>query len=286
MKKVALLGTAPSSVHLAPFKDPSWAIWACSPGNYPILARERVDAFFELHRWEPPVIGLGHLQVPWFTPEYTAWLRQLKCPVYTGEYVPELPTSVRLPREQLQEKFGPYFFTSSLAWMMAWALESNPDLEEIGLWGVDMSAKEEYIEQRQGCHFFITEAVRRGIKITVPPESDLLQAPMQYAIDEWCPMMIKITARRNELLARQRNAQMQIQNANNELWFVNGALDDIDYFHRVWVSNAGLEKLAAQGTAEPEAIATVTVKDGTVTATDGLGRVVDVDFNKGAEALA
>lgn len=281
MKKIAILGTAPSSVHLAPFKDLSYQIWACSPGNYPVLARERCDVFFELHRFESPVIGLGHLQVPWFTPEYVAWLRQFKGTIYTGEQVLELPTSVRLPREHLQEVFGPYFFTSSIAWMAALALETNPDLEELGFFGVDMSAKEEYIEQRQGCHYFITEAVKRGIKITVPPESDLLQAPMQYAIDEWMPMMIKITARRKELEGRRAAAQQAINNANNELWFVSGALDDIDYFHRTWVSNAGLEKLAnSTSPAETLRQEINTSLKNAVQSGGQIERVVATDFDK------
>ena len=71
--KIALVGSAPSSVRLAPFDDPSWDIWGCSPGAYPVFAQKRVDMFFELHRWEPPVVGRADQQVPWFTPEYVQW---------------------------------------------------------------------------------------------------------------------------------------------------------------------------------------------------------------------
>src|SRR5713226_4715918 len=45
--KIAMIGTAPSSRMLAPFNDPSWKIWACSPGN--MNALPRVDTWFELH---------------------------------------------------------------------------------------------------------------------------------------------------------------------------------------------------------------------------------------------
>src|SRR5215467_5742575 len=34
-EKVAIIGTAPSSRMLAPFNDPTWDIWVCSPGNMP-----------------------------------------------------------------------------------------------------------------------------------------------------------------------------------------------------------------------------------------------------------
>jgi hypothetical protein len=141
--KIALVGSAPSSVRLAPFRDPSWTVWACSPGTYPIVEMEGAAAFFELHRWEPPVIGRPDQQVPWFSPEYCAWLAKFKGPVYTTEVIPDIKNSTRLPREMLIEKYGPYFWSSSLAWMLALALE-QPGIQEIGLWGVDMSAVEEY----------------------------------------------------------------------------------------------------------------------------------------------
>ena len=45
--KVAIVGTAPSSRLLAPFNDPSWQIWVCSPGNMNTVPR--VDVWFEIH---------------------------------------------------------------------------------------------------------------------------------------------------------------------------------------------------------------------------------------------
>jgi len=48
--KIALVGSAPSSVLLAPYGDPSWEIWGCSPGVY--YQAPRTEAWFELHRFE------------------------------------------------------------------------------------------------------------------------------------------------------------------------------------------------------------------------------------------
>jgi hypothetical protein len=232
--KIALIGSAPSSIRLAPFHDPSWKIWGCSPGAYPILATNRVDAFFEMHRWEPPVIGNAAKQVPWFSPEYVEWLKQLKVPVYTGGPVADIPHHVVYPAEQMVKMFGPYFFTSSLAWMLALALCLD-DVEEIGLWGVDMAATEEYATQRPGCHYFLTLAMQRGIKVTVPPESDLLMPPMLYGVGEWSSRMIKLTARRNELLGRKQAADQQAQAARDQSLFLSGALDDMNYMLTTWM---------------------------------------------------
>lgn len=233
--KIALVGSAPSSIRLAPYQDDSWTIWGCSPGAYPIV--ERVDAWFELHRWEPPVVGSPAKQVPWFTPEYCQWLAEMAghdTPVYMSEVQAAVPSSVRYPREEMIKKYGPYFFTSSLAWMFALALE-QPGVQEVGLWGVDMSATEEYAAQRPGCHYFITLAQQRGIKVTIPPESDLLRPQPMYGLSETSPMHVKLMARKREIEARLASCQATYENCVREQFFLKGALDDLNYILNTWV---------------------------------------------------
>jgi hypothetical protein len=253
--KIAILGTAPSSCRKAPFGDPTWQIWGCSPGLYPFATR--VDAWFELHRWEPPVIGRPDQQVPWFTPEYCAWMANLQCPVWMREAVPEIPKSVRLPHEELVDKYGHFFFTSSIAWMMSMAMEAimarrsaNPDGEEdvIGLWGVDMAANEElYSGQRAGCQFFVTLAASMGIKIFTPPESDLMIPPTLYGISEGNHRSIKYLARKNDLLGQKAFLEGRIASDTANLHHINGALDDMQYWamwlHEGEIKGARFEQL-------------------------------------------
>lgn len=246
--KIALCGTAPASMAKAPFGDPSFLIWGCSPGLYPIAAR--VDAWFELHRWEPPVIGKPQLQVPWFTPEYCLWMAQLKCPVWMQDKVAEVPNSMRLPHEDLVAKYGHFFFTSSLAWMAAMAIEAiliNRKLsadkdpravageDVIGFWGVDMAANEEYGYQRAGCQYFATLASCMGIRVHTPPESDLMVPPALYGISEGTHRHIKLTARRKELQSRKAMLEQQVSSAQAGLNHLNGALDDMDYHMNMWL---------------------------------------------------
>lgn len=147
--KIAILGSAPSSLHLAPFGDPSWKIWGCSPGVYAALSR--CDAFFELHRWEPGLVGKPHTQKQWFSPEYVAWMGQRdpqECPVWMYQPVPEIPASRALPIDDIKAKYGTYFLTSSISIMLACAIEDILEAREmgdhsehsIGLFGVDMAA--------------------------------------------------------------------------------------------------------------------------------------------------
>lgn len=240
--KIALLGSAPSSVRLAPFSDPSWEIWACSPGTYSILPR--CNAFFELHRWEPGVIGKPDTQKPWFSPEYVAWMGRQSL-VWMFEPVVEIPNSRALPFEQLQRKWGSYFWTSSLSYMIAMALDKIMDARKsrapgvaeedvVGLWGVDMSATEEYGYQRAGCHHFLCLANLLGIGVYVPPESDLLRPMPPYGLFESTHFHIKSLARKNELESRLAGATAAHANTGNEVHFLKGCIDDIKYQLDTW----------------------------------------------------
>ncbi len=243
--KIALLGSAPSSAKLAPFDDPTWSIWGCSPGLYPVA--KRVDSWFEMHRWEPGIAGKPESQVPWFSPEYVQWMGNLKCPVYMHEPVKEIPTSVAYPIEKVLDDHGPYFFNSSLSYMAALALD-NPAVTEIGFWGVDMSATEEYMTQRLGCHYFITEAFKNGVIVHVPPESDLMQPRPLYGLGESSPYAVKHLARQRELQARLAGAQNTFEQAKQEVMFLNGAIDNIKYEVETWAGVELLERMARRRT--------------------------------------
>src|SRR3990167_8706819 len=134
--KIALLGSAPSSVNRAPFKDSQYAawvqgkiesmarahghvpgafdIWGCSPAAW--AQAPRATRWFEVHRWEP-----GQ---QWFSPEYCQFLRDFKGPVYTGAEIAEIPNHVVYPIDEMEAKFSSYFMTSSLALMLALAIDT------------------------------------------------------------------------------------------------------------------------------------------------------------------
>ncbi len=154
--KIAVLGSASSSIGRAPFKDSAyhawtqgkldyiqkahdavpgdWDMWGCSPGCWAVVPR--ATRWFEVHRWE---VG-----VPWFSPEYLEFMRRFKGPVYTGGEVPEIPNHVVYPIDYIEEKFSSYFLTSSLALMMALAIDT---IERIRL--ARRSHQEAKAEQRR-----------------------------------------------------------------------------------------------------------------------------------------
>lgn len=228
-RKIALIGSAPSSIRGAPYGDPTWEIWGCSPGTYGVMPR--VNAFFELHLYEP-----GQ---PWFSPEYCQWLAALPArgvTLYSGAPVPEWPGSTVIPAQEIFDEFDPnrWFCTSSLFWMMAMAIKAGAT--KIGFWGVDMAATEEYEAQRAGIHHMAYIAAARGIEVGAPMESDLFTPRFAYGIDEWTHGFRKQRARASELQARMNAASQEVLSKRLEEAFLAGAIDDLKYTHQTWFS--------------------------------------------------
>lgn len=241
--RIAIIGSAPSSIRLAPYGDPDWQIYGCSPGAYHVVSR--VTAWFELHRWEPPTVGRPDKQVPWFSPEYVQWMaKQPLVWVSDPAALSDLPSGKLLAWEELCERYGHYWFTSSIAWMMATAIDAiradrttreGETQDAIGFWGVDMSATEEYSQQRMGCQFFAQLAWSMGIQVIVPPESDLLVPAPLYGVSETWHRSIKLRARRSELEQRLAANLAAKERTLHEELFLRGALDDMTYQQQTWI---------------------------------------------------
>lgn len=222
--KVALIGTAPSSRLLAPFGDSSWQIWACSPGNQNILPR--VDAWFELH---------GNLLWPeckTYGAPYIEWLKQQKFPVYMQDQS-FIPHAEVFPKEDMIKEFGKDFFTSSFAWMMAYAIHKGA--KEISLYGIDMASRDEYILQRPGFFYFRQVALQRGIKVSAPHESDIMQSPGLYGYSEVTPFGRKILAREQEIKERLAGMRQQRDQLIHNITYLEGAVEDLDYIKSIWL---------------------------------------------------
>lgn len=166
VRKVALIGGEPSTVRYAPWEDPSWEIWAHTSVNRFV---QRCDRWFEIH---PPHVFQAktkHGRSDWY-----GWLKGLRQPIYMQDVYPEIPTSVRYPKERVLSEF-PRYFSSTVAWMIALALTEG--VHTIGLWGVHFASGSEYAEQRAGAEFWIGVAMGRGVQIKIPEGCPLLGEP-------------------------------------------------------------------------------------------------------------
>lgn len=223
--KIALVGTAPSSRMLAPYNDPTWTIWGCSPGNMNQIPR--VDAWFEVHG-----TNLHEPECKSFAESYINWMKNVKCPLYMQDKQ-VCPNAIPIPKDLLVREFGPYFFTSSFAWMLGMAILAGA--QEIALYGIDMASREEYIIQRPGAYYFFIRAAERGIKVWAPYESDIMQPPGLYGFSDVTPIGRKLRARRDELKERAAPIEQTIKQNTEHLTYMRGAIEDNDYMISIFL---------------------------------------------------
>ncbi len=224
-RKIAVLGSAVSSVRLAPFDDPTWEIWACSPANKSL---PRCDVWFELHN---PEVKLREGLTEWMD-----WLK-LQPIVYMQQAYPGYLGARELPLQELIKRWGPFWWTSQLAYMLALAIEQKPAV--IGIYGVDMAANSEYNQQRLACQYFIQYIVREtDIELVVPPESDIMEAAPLYGFCESSRQFRKYMARKSELTSRIANCEAEVNQKSAEKAHLMGALDDMEYQMAHWANRA------------------------------------------------
>lgn len=198
-KKIALVGFASSTKDMAPFADPEWAIIGMNQLNRHIP--RRADAWFEIHRdyLDAVVPGTDH----------ETWLRECGLPIFMVERFPQLPTSVKYPVDRLIAKYDLDYFTSTVAYMFAWAtdyidqrveaqLKASPgnglasaydvvQLQKsfyrewsVGIFGIDLIVGEEYDWQRACAEFWLGQMLARDITVLIPKESALLKQRYRY----------------------------------------------------------------------------------------------------------
>lgn len=110
---------------------------------------------------------------------HVSGLRMAKVPIYMLDRQDDIPQSVRYPIEEVTALIGktvqgtPYL-ESSIAYMMAQAILELKPGDRIGIWGVDLHCESEHAYQRPNLEYLIGLARGMGIKVFIPPQSQLL----------------------------------------------------------------------------------------------------------------
>lgn len=183
-RKVAIVGTAPDSLHFAPWEDESWEVWSLA-GNFNQIPR--MDRWFEFHPWPENPMRPRPWEITggWDSVnarrQYLEWLASREGGLVVAHPSPQMPGATAYPLEAILEAFPSRYFTNSVAWMLALAIWEEVDV--LGLWGVDMSLDSEYGSQRPSCEYFIGLARGRGIPVVIPDESDLLKSRRLYGFE-------------------------------------------------------------------------------------------------------
>jgi hypothetical protein len=171
---IAVLGSHPATVMLAPF-DRNWLIYSCSPHNYEKRRLPRFDEWFEVH------IPVAHQTRAYDYVKYLetlpfVWMRDKSA-------IHHFPGAKLYPEEEMKAEFGPFTFTSTIAYMLARAIKEceRQGIPRIGLFGIMQASPNEYTYQRPGIQNMIWEATKRNIKVVAPDISKLFDPPS----DDW-----------------------------------------------------------------------------------------------------
>jgi hypothetical protein len=144
-----------------------------------------------------------------------------------------VPKSVEYPVKDMIAKFGGYF-TNTISYMLALGISEG--FTDIACYGVDMATGSEYGPQRPSCEFFLGIAAGLGIRITIPPEADLLKTRFLYGFQEreQSAWEMKIANMLNSMQVRLQKAQMTQQAAEKQINQYIGAIEGVKETQRVW----------------------------------------------------
>ncbi len=221
-RKIAILGTADSSRKSAPYGDKSWEIWSLSN----IVITDQVPRWtrhFELH-------PLQQFEKEPKARAYVDWMHRQddSKPIYlqSPEKHPGIKAGVKFPYEALIRTHGNYF-TSTIAWLIALAI--HEEVDEIGLWGVDLMLAEEYHHQRPCSEFYLGYAKAKGIKVTVPMQSSLLKPQQLYGIEGTSSPRQAIMEHKARLEETAQNFQAQRDKAALQMAHTQGAINMAEF---------------------------------------------------------
>jgi hypothetical protein len=228
-KKVAILGFT-DSFKQAPFADPTWEIWGL---NELYMLIPRWSRWFEIHSRDVYEADKKR------TSDHIYALRAMTVPVYMHKHEDDIPMSVPYPLQAIAQAFpspggGRPYLTNSISYMIALAIMEG--FTEIAVYGVDMAHSTEYGHQKPSCEYWLGIAQGRGIKVTIPPDCELLFCNFLYGFEQeqlerWNARM---TARKADLNKKLSEIDAQIANASEARAQYRGALQDVDHLLNNW----------------------------------------------------
>ena len=234
-KKIAICGFASSSRHRMPFDDPTAVIVGLNQ-IYRHIPREDVHFDIHLHWEEDNVEGTDHPR----------WVRECGIPVFMADPPADQPTAVRYPVERMIAKHGIDYFTSTVAFMLAWSVDiidqqvakrlvteaagsaanvlsiskSLYAQYTVGVYGIDLIVGTEYEWQKACVEFWLGVAEGRGIQIDIAPESALLKQLYRYGYQKEPDGILKLSElgkRNGELSDRMKKIMAEYQTLDGAL---------------------------------------------------------------------
>lgn len=245
MKSVAIIGGAKTTRGgiARSTADEFWTMnWSYNYGWIP-----RIDRLFEMHKmW----LFAKSTKQEYVKPrKHWKWLTEKphEYPIYMLQYFEGVDNCVAYPIEEVtSELFAGLllrgdaahdFFTSSADYMLALAIVEG--FERIELYGVEMRGGTEYRYQREGCAFFIGQAIARGIEVWRPSNSVLLRNG-RYGYDNSQMILRQDLERLLEHWTKEkRNEMSRLQNMEGRMQQLSKNTKDVDTLDKELQAMAG-----------------------------------------------
>jgi len=148
MKSVSIVGRSPGFEQYEEIEGAH--VW-CVSSVFKQMDPKKVTCIFNLHKPEL----------------FESWLPSEAKRAVTA-HPGKLVNYRHFPANDLIKKYGAVF-GSSISWMIAASIEQG--YEEINIFGCDMGAHEEYMEQRDTFFYMVGRAEALGIKVNIPTTS-------------------------------------------------------------------------------------------------------------------
>lgn len=225
--KVCLLGTGIGAAR-APFHDESFEFWSV-PGIWNIQQEtgRKFERIYEVHSAKT----LTGLKIP---AEKGGWMLENITHIHPSLKA-SFPDAEVMDMDGLIEKYGPYF-TSSLAWMLAEAIEAGA--KRIDIYGVTMSAYEEYGHQKPGCSHKIGWAEALGIKVNIDKGAELMSAPFIYGYEERPEILQSLEDEKRKVAQRANGIEDQINDLKATYHHMQGQREQIEWFENNFWSHS------------------------------------------------
>ena len=183
-RKIAIFGTTPSRMEGPVNGQNDWERWTIGPGGKDTHGWDRL---FEIHgTWPEDFKGylndLSKIKSPQSV--YTLWPMTSKMEEWAHGHNKDVKwlsetiegdwsSNVVVDRDALYEKYGRMWFSSSISYCLALAIDEGAT--DIGCWGIDLESGEEYISQHMGCKHFLDLAKAVGINLHFPAGCGLMR---------------------------------------------------------------------------------------------------------------
>lgn len=187
--KVLVLGSSYNTLKDAPIDNQDYTIIALSG-----FQNSCVDIYFEMHDRKV------------WSKETQEYLKSCNKPIFCQKKQSDIESSRLFPMVDCFKVLKIDYFTSSIAYILGFLFMSE-DVEEISIYGVDLTAKEEYQEQRPCVEYLLGRLEGKGIKISIPKKSALLKSNYLYGYENKPQGILELDyfVSRQEGLFQERN---------------------------------------------------------------------------------